>query len=143
MRRILVTAGAFQRKGEKARAPLVGAGFEVVDSPREGPFTEDDLIPLLHDSCAVIASTDRYTEKVFAECPDLRVVSRWGAGIDSVDVEAATRHGIVVANTPGFPTESVADMTFGLMICIARGIVEADSISRARSWREVKGVSVH
>ena len=143
MRRIRVMAAAFQRKGKEARRPLLEAGFEVVDSPREGPFSEEELIPLLRGCSAVIASMDEYTERVFEECPELKVVSRWGTGVDSVDIDAATRHRVLVTNTPGLLADAVADMTFGLMICLARRIIEASAAVGNGSWREVEGVGVY
>ncbi len=121
----------------------MGAGFAVEDAPREGPFVDDELIPLLSGCSAVIASMDGYTEKVFRSCPELKVISRWGAGVDSIDIKAATRHGIAVTNTPGFLAQSVADMAIGLMICVARRLVYANAISRAGTWTEVEGSAVH
>src|SRR5204863_7519842 len=108
--------------GDKARAALVGPGCPVTPSPSAGPVPEDELIELLRDCDAVIASSDPYTARMFRECPRLKVVSRCGVGYDSVDVQAATDAGVIVTTTPGAMTDAVADYTWGLILALARKI---------------------
>src|SRR5262245_43979520 len=115
---VLVTARAFGVSGKAAQEMLEAAGCRVVIAPEPGPLPEDVLIPQLQDCEAVIASSDPYTARLFAECPSLKVVSRCGVGIDSVDLAAAAAAGVVVTNTPGAMTEAVADYTFALMLGI-------------------------
>src|SRR5437773_185507 len=128
--RVLATARAFWVSGEEAKSQLEEAGCIVVRPPRPGPLNEDELIPLLSDCEAVIASSDAYSARTFAECPELRIVARCGVGFDSVDVPAATRAGVVVTTTPGAMTEAVADFTFGLMLGVARSVPEGDCVMR-------------
>jgi phosphoglycerate dehydrogenase-like enzyme len=140
--RLLVTARAFWDNGEAAEDTLRAAGFEVAHSPTPGPYSADALAPLLEPFDAVIAGNDSYTEALFAACPRLVVVSRWGIGTDAVDLEAAARAGVVVTNTPGTTTEAVADYTFALMLGIARRIAEGDGLMRAGGWGELPGTLV-
>jgi len=140
--RVLITARAFWENGQAAEAELVGAGLEVAHSAIAGPHPADALLPMLEGYDAVVASTDVYNEAVFAACPRLRIVSRWGIGTDSVDLEAATRAGVVVTNTPGTTTEAVADYAFALMLGIARRTAEGDAMMRAGGWGELPGVLV-
>src|SRR5688572_6592782 len=114
--KVVVTARAFWVSGKEARAALEAAGCTVVDAPVAGPLPIDDLIPLLRDADAVVASSDPYNQRVFSECPLLKVVSRCGVGYDSIDIPAATDSGVVVTITPGAMTEAVADYTFGLIL---------------------------
>src|SRR5579871_5156518 len=116
--KVLVTARAFWMSGQAAQAALEAAGCEVARSREAGPVAEDELIPQLSDCEAVVASSDPYTERVFRSCPKLRIVSRCGVGIDSIDLDAAARTGVVVTNTPGAMTEAVGDYTFALMLGI-------------------------
>jgi len=139
---VLVTARAFSVSGQKAREALEGAGCRVTLAPRYGPLPEEELIPLLADCEAVIASSDPYTARVFAACPRLTVVSRCGVGIDSVDLDAAVEAGVVVTNTPGAMTDAVADYTFGLIFAIARRIPEGDALMRSGGWGEYPGALV-
>lgn len=136
---ILVTARAFWVSGKPARAALEAAGCRVLDAPKAGPIPEAELIPLLADCDAVIASSDPYTESLFAACPRLKVVSRCGVGFDSVDVPAATARGVVVTTTPGAMTDAVADYTWALILGLARRIPEGDALMRSGGWGEFPG----
>ncbi len=140
--RVVVTARAFWDNGEAAEAMLTAAGIEVAHSSEAGPHGADVLARLLEAADGVIAATDAYTESLFAACPRLRVVSRWGIGTDTVDHEAATRAGVIVTNTPGTTTEAVADYAFALILALARRIPEGVAIMRAGGWAELPGTLV-
>lgn len=131
---LLVTAGVFTQRGADAAARLTEAGFELRHSSHPGPLTETELIAELQGCTGVIAATDPYNETVLAACPDLKLIARWGIGYDSVDVAAATRHGVMLVNTPGAVTEAVADMTFALMLAAARRVPYGDRAVRAGEW---------
>ena len=132
--RVLITARAFWEHGQQAEALLRENGFEVVRAPKPGPLPEAVLTPLLPGFDAVIASSDAYNAAVFAASPQLKAVSRWGVGVDSVDMKAATEAGVVITNCPGSMTESVADFTFALMLSLARKVVEGDAMLRSGGW---------
>jgi glyoxylate reductase len=80
--------------------------------------------------------TDRIDAQVFAAAPTLKVVANVAVGYDNVDVPAATQHGVVVTNTPGVLTEATADLTWGLLLSLARRIPEGDRYIRAGRWHE-------
>lgn len=141
--KVLVTARAFWVSGQEAEAALEQAGCAVVRSPRAGPLPEDELIALLQGCQAVIASSDPYTARVFAACPDLKLVARCGVGTDSVDMAAAADAGVIATNTPGAMSEAVADYTFALMLGIARCLPEADALMRKGGWNEFRGTAVY
>lgn len=141
--KVLVTARAFWVSGQAANDLLLESGCEVVRSPQAGPLPEDELITQLRGCDAVIASSDPYTARVFAACPWLKIVSRCGVGIDSVDLKAATEAGVVATNTPGAMTEAVADYTFGLLLALCRRIVEGDTLMRSGGWGEYPGTLVY
>lgn len=141
--RVLVTARAFWVSGQAAEAALQDAGCEVVRSSRAGPLTEEELISALQGCQAVIGSSDPYTARVFAACPDLRIVARCGVGTDSVDMRGAAEAGVVATNTPGAMSEAVADFAFGMMLCIARRLHEGDALMRSGGWDEFRGSGVY
>jgi glyoxylate reductase len=80
--------------------------------------------------------TDEIDDQVLTALPRLRAIANCAVGFDNIDVEAATRKGIVVTNTPGVLTEATADLTWALMMAVARQIPEADRFLRAGSYKE-------
>ena len=99
--KILVTPTSLQPgKNAEALETLQKFTTDLVFNSTGRPLTEDELIPLLQDCDGYIAGLDDVTAKVLAACPNLKVVSRYGAGYDRVDIQAAKEHGIVVTNTP-------------------------------------------
>lgn len=79
--------------------------------------------------------TDRVDAELLAAAPRLRVISNVAVGYDNIDVEAATRRGILVTNTPGVLDEATADLTWALLLAVARRVVEGDRFVRAGRWR--------
>lgn len=79
-----------------------------------------DLLSAVADADALIIRSDKVTEEVVAAAPNLKIVVRAGAGYDNVDLEACTRRGIVVMNTPGQNSNAVAELAIGMMIFMAR-----------------------
>jgi len=75
-----------------------------------------------------------FTDKVFAACPALKLVSIWGTGTDNIDLEAAKRRGITVCNTAGVNANAVAEHTVALMLAVARRIPRLDREMRAGAW---------
>jgi D-3-phosphoglycerate dehydrogenase / 2-oxoglutarate reductase len=114
--------------------PLVQAGFAVERVRASRPLTEDDLIAKLSGISATIAGGEPYTERVFRAAPDLRLVARHGVGYDSVDVAAATRHGVAVTVTAGSNANSVADFALTLMCAVRRKLLRLDRTVREGGW---------
>ena len=79
--------------------------------------------------------TDKIDAGVIAGAPRLRVISNLGVGVDNIDLEAATRAGIVVGHTPGMLTQTTADLAFALLMAAARRVAEGDRYVRAGRWR--------
>ena len=140
--KVLTSARAFWVSGQAAQAALEAAGCEVAPSLRPGPYPEEANISMLQGYDAVIASSEPYNARVFAACPQLKLVARCGVGTDAVDMQAAAEAGVVVTNTPGAMTEAVADYTFALMLGIARRLPESDAMMRSGGWGEFRGVLV-
>jgi phosphoglycerate dehydrogenase-like enzyme len=120
----------------------MAAGAEIVPAPRPGPLPEEELTPCLAGCDAVIASSDPYTHAVLQASPRLRLIARWGVGVDSIDLAAATESGVFVANTPGLTTEAVADYTFAMILALARRLCPARELMAAGGWGEFRGVDV-
>jgi D-3-phosphoglycerate dehydrogenase len=96
---------------------------------------EAELVPVVVDTEAmVVRSETKVTRKVIEGAPRLKVVGRAGVGVDNVDVEAATQRGIVVMNTPGGNTISTAELTFSMLMALARKIPQAHASMKAGAW---------
>ena len=107
--------------------------FDVVVLPKRLP--EAELLPLVAGvSGIVVRSETKITAKVIAAAPRLKVVGRAGVGVDNIDVEAATARGIVVMNTPGGNTISTAELTFSMLMSLARKIPQAHASMKAGEW---------
>jgi len=107
--------------------------FQVVVLPKR--LTEAELLPVVEDAVAlVVRSETKVTHKVIAAAPKLRVVGRAGVGVDNVDVEAATQHGIVVMNTPGGNTVTTAELSFAMILALARKVPQAHVSMAAGKW---------
>jgi D-3-phosphoglycerate dehydrogenase len=119
----------------EAMALLTAAGIEIVDPGPDAPKDPSRAAPLLSDADALIVGTDPIPESLLASAPRLRLVSKPGIGVDRIDVAAATRRGIGVANTPGSNSDTVADHTIGLMLAVLRRVVTLDAVTRTgRGW---------
>lgn len=107
--------------------------FEVVVLPKR--LSEAELLPIVADAVAmVVRSETKVTKKVLEAAPKLRVVGRAGVGVDNVDVEAATQRGVVVMNTPAGNTITTAELTFTMLLSLARKVPQAHGTMVAGKW---------
>jgi D-3-phosphoglycerate dehydrogenase / 2-oxoglutarate reductase len=109
-------------------------------------LSERELVALIPSfSALVVRSQTKITAAILNAGVKLRVVGRAGVGVDNVDVETATRRGIVVLNAPGANTLSTAEHAFSLLLCLARKISQADANVRTKSWdkKNFEGVEVY
>src|SRR5580698_2059724 len=107
--------------------------FEVTVLKQRLP--EAELLPLVADvEALVVRSETKVSRKIIEGAPKLRVVGRAGVGVDNVDVDAATQRGIVVMNTPGGNTISTAELTFSMLMALARKIPQAHASMKAGEW---------
>jgi D-3-phosphoglycerate dehydrogenase len=109
-------------------------------------LTERELVKVIPPfSALVVRSQTKVTAGILNAGNKLRVVGRAGVGVDNVDVETATRRGIVVLNAPGGNTISTAEHAFSLLLCLARKISHAEANVRAKSWdkKHFEGVEVY
>jgi D-3-phosphoglycerate dehydrogenase len=107
--------------------------FQVVVLPKR--LAEAELIPLVADATAlVVRSETKVTKKIIEAAKPLRVVGRAGVGVDNVDIEAATQHGTVVMNTPGGNTITTAELTFTMILSLARKVPQAAATMVAGKW---------
>ncbi len=123
---------------EEARR-LVPREWAVEYNETDIPLSKAELIRRLQGKdglvCHIISTID---EEVFAACSGLKVVANVAVGFNNIDVAAASRHGVVVTNTPDVLTETTADFAWTLLMAAARRVVEADRYARAGEWKAWK-----
>ena len=109
------------------------------------PGSEDRLIQRISAAEVVlnIRASSKFTERVFAACPRLRLISVWGTGTDHVDLAAAARHGVTVTNTPGVSAISIAEHALALLLAVARQIPQLDAATRRGEWPRGQSVELH
>ena len=107
--------------------------FQVVVLPKKLP--EAELLPLVADATAlVVRSETKVSKAVIAAAKQLRVVGRAGVGVDNVDIDASTQNGVVVMNTPGGNTVTTAELSFTMLLCLARKVPQAHATMVAGKW---------
>jgi D-3-phosphoglycerate dehydrogenase / 2-oxoglutarate reductase len=107
-------------------------GFEVIEAYGSSPAKVLELVKDVH--AIAVRSETKITADVFKAAPLLKVVGRAGVGVDNVDVEAATNHGVVVMNTPAGNTIATAELTFTHILCGARPVPQAASSMKSGQW---------
>jgi D-3-phosphoglycerate dehydrogenase len=134
---VVVTSRSFSSGGVDLVARLADAGLTVV----RGSTTHDldALRPVLADAVAWIAGTAPVTAAHLTAAPALRVVARYGTGVDAVDLAAAEAAGVVVTNTPGANSEAVAEHAVALLFAVLRGVPAGDRRVRRDDWSVSRG----
>ena len=110
--------------------------FDTRLNDGDTPLTKAALIEAVKAAEILVPTvTDRIDSSVLAHAnPELRLIANYGTGIDHIDIEAAYARGITVTNTPGVLTEDTADMTMGLILAVARRLVEGERLARSGDW---------
>ena len=120
---------------------LAAAGYDVRFPAKSVLLTENDVLEAAQGFVAIIAGSEPYTDRVLAELPALRIISRNGVGYDQIDVPAATRRGIAVTITPEGNYQAVAEHTLALLLAVARRVVSNAVDTRNGNWRR-RGISI-
>ena len=140
--RVLVTPTSFAKYDKSLKNFLEEQVGEVVYNTTGKPLKESDLIGMISSFDGMIAGLDEITAKVIKEAKNLKVIARYGVGVDRVDLEEAKKSGIYVTNTPSANSISVAELSVGLAIAAARNIVIADTKTKSGQWPRLSGVSL-
>ena len=126
---------------------LENAGIEFLINPYNKKITEDQLADIVTDFDVIIAGTEPITEKVMKCASNLKLISRVGIGLDSVDLLAAQKRGIKVSYTPDAPAPAVAELTLGIMLSLLRSLHVSNAQMHQGQWcrhfgRRLKEVTV-
>lgn len=137
--KILLTSTSFQDTPGRHQELLYSQGFEI-DTLR-GPIPEAELFPIIANYDAVICGDDEYTAAVIAKgkAGKLKYISKYGVGLDKIDLEAAKAHNIPVTNCPGVNQISVAEHVFALLLSFSRNVHLEHNITQAGGWYRYVG----
>jgi lactate dehydrogenase-like 2-hydroxyacid dehydrogenase len=113
---------------------LIASRCDVQVRSEDAPLAPQELADACREVEGLLAVGTRVSKEVLAQAPKLRVVTNCAVGYDNIDVAACTSRRIVVTNTPGVLTETTADLAFGLLMAVARRIVEGDRLIREGRW---------
>ena len=140
MSKVLITTSSFSLGNFAQAKSLHDAGISLEMNPHGRRLSEDEIAELVAtDVIAILAGLEPLTDRVLSNAKSLRVIARCGTGLDSVDLQAASRLGIDVFNTPDAPTQAVAELTIAHMLNSLRHISTTDSNMRSGKWTPTMG----
>jgi D-3-phosphoglycerate dehydrogenase len=139
---VLVTPTSYARNDPNLRSDLEAKVGVVIYNTTGRPLSSQELLERIEECDGFIAGLDDINREVIEAANRLKVIARYGVGVDNVDLEAAREKGIVVTNTPGANSASVAELTVGLILSLARNIPPAVQATKLGEWPRMRGVSL-
>jgi D-3-phosphoglycerate dehydrogenase / 2-oxoglutarate reductase len=139
MFKVLITTVPFANKDISPLNLLEKNNIKYIINPLNKKLTEDELVELVSDFDVIIAGTELITKKVMDAASNLKMISRVGIGLDSVDLLEAERRGIVVSYTPDAPAPAVAELTIGLMLTLLRSVQLSNMEMHNGKWHRFFG----
>jgi len=118
-------------------------GCEVELIPQGKKLSEEELVDCAARSDAMVVGIEKITVRVIQAGKKLKVIAKHGAGVDNIDMAAATEHKIVVTSAPGANSDAVADMTVGLFLALARSLPFADRSVKGGGWPRMAGTQMN
>ncbi len=138
MKRVLLTTTSFQDTPGEHHQLLTSTGWEIVRA--RGPLSEAQTLELVGDVDGYICGDDAITRRVLEQArPRLRLLSKYGIGVDKIDVKSATEFGIPVLFTPGVNHTTVAEHTFLLLLALEKKLLFHTDATRAGAWKRQTG----
>jgi len=139
MSKVLITTVPFADKNKLPLALLEKINIEYLINPLNKKLTEDELAEMVTDFDVIIAGTEPITKKVMDAATHLKMISRVGIGLDSVDLLEAEKQSITVSYTPDAPAPAVAELTIGLMLTLLRSIQQSNIEMHNGKWHRFFG----
>jgi D-3-phosphoglycerate dehydrogenase len=140
--RLLVTPTSYGKNDPHLKSDLEAQVAQVIYNPTGKPLASSEVADLLPGIDGYIAGLDDIDASALAAADRLKVIARYGVGVDKVDLQTARARGIVVTNTPGANSVSVAELALALMLALARQIPQAVEAVRGGNWPRSAGLSL-
>ena len=142
MKKILITPRSLTKDGDPALDLLSREGFELIFSTPGKMPQEEELIRLLPGCVGYLAGVEPITAAVLKSATDLKVISRNGTGINSIDLQAAHRLNIEILRAEGANARGVAELTLGVILGLVRSIPFSDACLKREKWQRRKGLEL-
>lgn len=140
MAKVLIGIYDYKNECPKARQMLLDKGYELIETDHAHPFTTEELLRYAPEIDAAVAGMEPWTEEVFKAAPNLKVVSRFGVGYDTVDIKKAKEHGIIATNVRSFfLSNGVAEFAVTLMSAVAKKIIPMHEEMIKGNWTRYTG----
>ena len=140
--RVLVTPTSYGKNDPSLRVRLEEAVGHVIYNSEGRPLKSPELIEIIPNIDGYIAGLDEIDAGVIEAAETLQVIARYGIGVDAIDLDAARENEVVITNTPGANASSVAELTVGLILSLARQITIGNSLMQSGIWPRLHGVSL-
>ncbi len=137
--KVMVSAPYMQLEIDKFRDWFKAHDIDIDVPAVKERMEEADLLPVIGRYDGVICGDDRFTENVYKAAEKLKVISKWGTGIDSVHKEIAEKYGVTVCNTPDAFSHPVSDTVLGFMLAFSRTILASDKLMKEGAWEKLPG----
>ena len=137
--KVLITTTPFGDKDKEPLDLLESHGIEYQINPLGRKLTEGELVEMIVDFDVIIAGTELITKRVMDSASNLKMISRVGIGLDSVDLLAAEKQGITVSYTPDAPAPAVSELTIGLMLTMLRSVHLSNMEMHKGKWHRFFG----
>lgn len=135
--RILTTPRSYGKNMPELFECLEAAGYEVVRNTTGGILEKEQMKALISDCVGIIVGVDPLDAEVLAAAPKLRAISKYGVGVDNIDLDYCKDHGITVSRAVGANSEAVADYAVALMLAVARRVPMIDRKCRELNWGKI------
>lgn len=139
---VAITSEFFGRYSDEGEKILTENGFKVISNPYNKFLCEDEILSIITEADAVICDLERITKRVIDNARKLKVISRRGIGIDSIEVEYAIQKGIEIARTCGVVEKPVAELVMAYILQIYRSICKSNEEMKNGRWTKILGNSL-
>lgn len=147
MKKVLVAKPNYKKFSPTGYQMLLDAGYDVVCTDLDRDYFLEELLPLVGDIDGCIANCEPWGEEALSAAPKLKILARYGVGMNSVDTEAARRHGVMCTNCPGINANPVAEHVMAMLLGALRDLPNLNESTKKGLWktgifRELTGATV-
>lgn len=134
MKKIVIAKPFYAENSPTGYQMLIEKGYEIVLNPHNRDYTKDELKEVIGDIDGIIADSEPWCEETLHVAPKLKIISRYGVGMDSVDIQACKRYGVMVTNCPGLNSNAVAEQAVALLLSAIRKIPQLNLKTKSGAW---------
>ena len=140
--KVLITSNSFGKFDEAPRKRMLDLGWELLDNRYHHIMSEEEMMNEVPGVDAIILGSDIVSKRVLDKADKLKIISRYGVGIDNIDTAEAEKRGIAVTVTKNCNTEAVADYTIALMLATLRHVCNVHSSLQKGIWKKETGMDL-